>query len=332
MALTASISCATVPPPTGLSYFTASVSVFLTLITVPGNFLICIVIVKDPFRNLKTPFHYLVLSLAATDLLVGSFMDPASAVFHFGEALQSKVVDVKIIHFSYFILSTASILTLAALTAERYVAVTSPLKYKTTVTPKRAIITSLLIWIAALGFSFIYFKLGFIFYSFIFANTAVICTFAVLLFVHMRIVRRLRERAKYWRDRRANDSTESGKLENKIKTKETKRESRAVKALMIILLAFFVSFTPACIMIYLLNFCSNCSCLFIHWLRDLQYLIVVSNSGINPYLYAWRIPQFKRALFKLMHIRRTTRNFDISMSTSQEPEQPLQGYLSKNAC
>lgn len=87
MAPTASISCATVPPPTGLSYFTASVSVFLTLITVPGNLLICIVIVKDPFRNLKTPFHYLVLSLAATDFMVGSFMDPASAVFHFGEGL-----------------------------------------------------------------------------------------------------------------------------------------------------------------------------------------------------------------------------------------------------
>ena len=325
MAPTATSSCATVPPPTGLSYFTASVSVLLTLITVPGNLLVCIVIIKDPFRNLKTPFHYLLLSLAATDVMVGSFMDPVSAVFHFGECLQSKIVDVKILHILYFILCTASILTLAALTAERYVAVTSPLKYKTMVTSKRAIITSLLIWIAALGFSFVYFKLGFILYSFIFANTAVICTFAVLLFVHMGIVRRLRERAKYWRDRRANDTTESGKLENKIKTKEAKRESRAVKALMIILLAFFALFTPACIMIYLLNFCSNCTCLFISWLRDLQSLIVLCNSGINPYLYAWRIPQFKRAFLKLVHIRRTRRNFDICLSTTQGPQQPLQG-------
>ena len=325
MAPTATSSCATVLPPTGLSYFTASVSVFLTLITVPGNLLVCIVIIKDPFRNLKTPFHYLLLSLAATDFMVGSFMDPVSAVFHFGEGLQSKVVDIKILHILYFTLCTASILTLAALTAERYVAVTSPLKYKTMVTSKRAIITSLLIWIAALGFSFVYFKLGFIFYAFIFANTAVISTFAVLLFVHMGIVRHLRERAKYWRDRRANDTTESGKLENKIKTKEAKRESRAVKALMIILLAFFASFTPACIMIYLLNFCSNCTCLFIHWLRDLQSLIVLCNSGINPYLYAWRIPQFKRAFLKLVHIRRTRRKIDICLSTIQGPQQPLQG-------
>ena len=327
MALTATSSCATVPPPTGLSYFTASVSLVLTLITVPGNFLVCIAIIKDPFRNLKTPFHYFLLSLAATDFMVGSFMDPVSAAFHFGEGLQSKVVDIKILHILYFILSTASILTLAALTADRYVAVTSPLKYKTMVTSNRAIITSLLIWIAALGFSFVYFKLGFIFYSFIFANTAVICTFVVLLFVHMGIVKRLRERAKYWRDRRANNSTESGKLKNQIKIRETKRESKAVKALMIILLGFFASFTPACIMIYLLNFCSSCSCLIIHWLRDLQFLIVLCNSGINPYLYAWRIPQFKRAFFKLLHMRRTRGIFDISLSTNvtQGPEQSLQG-------
>ena len=84
-----------------------------------------------------------------------------------------------ILHILYFILCTASILILMALTVERYVAVSSPVKYKTMVTSKRAILTSLLIWLAALGFSFAYFQLGFIFYSFIFANTAVLSTFGV---------------------------------------------------------------------------------------------------------------------------------------------------------
>ncbi|XP_068691970.1 adenosine receptor A1-like [Montipora foliosa] len=319
-ALQAPNSCGKVLPPTGLSYFTASFSVFLALITIPGNLLVCIAIIKDPFRNLKTPFHYFLLSLAATDLIVGTLMDPVSAIYHIGEGLQSDIVDIKILHILYFILSTASILTLAALTADRYVAVSTPVKYKTMVTSKRAIITSIIIWIVAFGFSFVYFKLGFIFYSFIFANTAVICTFAVLLFVHMAIVKRLHERAKYWRDRRANDSTESGKLENKNKIIEAKKESKAVKALMLVLFAFFASFTPACIMIYLLNFCTSCSCLMIHWLRDLQFLIVLCNSGINPYLYAWRIPQFKRAFFKLVNIKQARVVVDVSFSTTQCPE------------
>ncbi|XP_068694786.1 adenosine receptor A1-like [Montipora foliosa] len=321
MTLQAPNSCGKVLPPTGLSYFTASFSVFLALITIPGNLLVCIAIIKDPFRNLKTPFHYFLLSLAATDLIVGILVDPISAIHHIGEGLQSDIVNQKILHILYFISSTASILTLAALAADRYVAVSTPVKYKTmSVTSKRAIIASIIIWIVAFGFLFVYLKLGFIFYSFIFANTAVICTFAVLLFVHMAIVKRLRERENYWQYRRANDSTECGKLENKNKIIDAKKESKAAKALMVVLFAFFASFTPACIMIYLLNFCTSCSCLMIHWLRDLQFLIVLCNSGINPYLYAWRIPQFKRAFFKLVNIKRPRVVVDASFPTTQCPE------------
>ena len=315
--LSTSSRCANFPPPTGLSYFTASFSVFLAILTIPGNFLVCLAIIKDPFRNLKTPFNYFLLSLAGTDLLVGAIMDPVSVAFHINEALQLNVVDIKVLHIFYFILSTASIMTLAALTVDRYIAVASPVKYKTVITSKRAIVTSVSIWIVALGFSFVYFKLGFIFYSFIFANTAVFSTFAVVIFVHVGILKRLRERSKYWRDRRAVECTESDKQENRSNLINTKRESKAAKTLMIVLLAFFASFTPACVMIYLLNFCSSCSCLVIHWLRDLQFLIVLCNSGINPYLYAWRLPQFKRAIYKFLHMKSRGKVGDVITTSTQ---------------
>ena len=135
--------CANVHPPTSVSYFTVSVSVLLAIITIPGNILVCLAIIKNPFRNLKTPFNYFLLSLAATDLAVGAIMNPFSVVYHTNEALQLNYVDIKILHVLYFSLCTASILTLAALTVERYVAVAMPVKYKTTVTSRRAIVTSL---------------------------------------------------------------------------------------------------------------------------------------------------------------------------------------------
>ena len=173
-------------------------------------------------------------------------------------------------------------------------------------------LTSLLIWLAALGFSFAYFQLGFIFYSFIFANTAVLSTCGVLIFVHVGILKRLRQRSRYWRKRGEMESTKSDVQENQKTLINAKKDSKAVKALMIVLLAFFASFTPACVMIYLLNFCSGCSCVLIHWLRDLQFLIVLCNSGINPYLYAWRLPQFKRAFYKFLHLKARTRISDIT--------------------
>ena len=190
------------------------------------------------------------------------------------------------------------------------------------VTSKRVILTSLSIWLAALGFSFAYFQLGFIFYSFIFANTVVLSTFGLLIFVHVGILKRLRKR-------RAMESTKSDVQENQKSLINAKKDSKAAKALMIVLPAFFASFTPVCVMIYLLNFCSDCSCELIRWLRDLQFLIVLCNSGINPYLYAWRLPQFKRAFYKLLHLKARTKISDITTTlihvtgkreTSQIPE------------
>ena len=310
--------CSTVFPPTSLSYFTAVVSVLLVIITIPGNFLVCLAIIKDPFRNLKTPFNYFLLSLAATDLAVGAILDSIAVAYHMDEALQQEVVDIKVLHMFYFILSTASILTLAALTMDRYFAVASPVKYKTMVTSKRAILASVSIWIGAVGFSFIYFKLGFIVYFFVFANTAVFTTCFVLIFVHVGILKRLRERSKYWRDQRAMNYAEPQRQENRNDIINTKKDGKAAKVLMIILLAFFSSFTPACVMIYLLNFCSKCSCLVVHWLRDLQFLIVLCNSGINPYLYAWRLPQFKRAFYKFLRLksRGQVNGFSITLTQS----------------
>ena len=125
------------------------------------------------------------------------------------------------------------------------------------------------------------------------------------------------------------ESTKSDVQENQKSLINAKKDSKAAKALMIVLPAFFASFTPVCVMIYLLNFCSGCSCVLIHWLRDLQFLIVLCNSGINPYLYAWRLPQFKRAFYKFLHLKARTKISDITKTlihvtgkreTSQIPE------------
>ena len=52
--------------------------------------------------------------------------------------------------------------------------------------------------------------------------------------------------------------------------------------------------------------------MLMHWLRNLQFLIVLCNFGINPYLYAWRLPQFKRAFCKFLHLKARTKFSDIA--------------------
>ena len=72
-------------------------------ITIPGNFLVCLAIIKDPFRNLKRSFNYFLSSLVATDLVVGTIMDPVSVAFHTSKGLQLNIVDIKILHILYFV-------------------------------------------------------------------------------------------------------------------------------------------------------------------------------------------------------------------------------------
>ena len=294
---------------TELSYFTASLATVFCLATVIGNVLVCLAIVRDPFRKMKTPFNYFLLSLSGTDLLVGLLLDPTMIFVHIREASGTlnnadNLQTSHMVHMLYFILCTASVLTLAALTADRYVSVTSPIKYKTKITSKRAIVTSVVIWVAALGFSLLYFKLGLFLYSFIFANTAVLSTFFILLFTHRSILRHLRKRSNYWRDRRAVENTIPEKQKSAEKIKNIKKERKVAKALSIVLLTFLVSFVPACVIIYLLNFCLSCNCLVVHWLRDIQFLFVLLNSAVNPYLYAWRFPHFRKAFLKILHLQK----------------------------
>ena len=308
MGLSYAKGCANTHSHTEISYFTASLATVFCLATVIGNVLVCLAIVRDPFRNMKAPFHYFLLSLSGTDLLVGLLFDPTMIFVHIREARGTLNKDdiswaFKMLHMLYFTLGTASVLTLAALAADRYVSVTSPVKYKTKITSKRAIVTSVFIWVAALGFSLLYFKLGFFSYSFIFANTAVLITFFILLFTHRSILRDLRKRSKYLKDRRSVESTISEKRESAKKIRKIKKERKVARALSSVLIAFLVSFVPACVIIYLLNFCFSCNCLLVHWLRDIQGLIVSLNSAVNPYLYAWRLPHFRKAFLKLLHLK-----------------------------
>lgn len=79
--------CDDVHAPFATSVTTACLSLLLCCITVPGNILICIAILKDPYQELSNSFNYFVLQLAFSDVIVGIFTEPAFVVWHIREAL-----------------------------------------------------------------------------------------------------------------------------------------------------------------------------------------------------------------------------------------------------
>lgn len=280
--------CDDVWAPFPTSVTTACVSAILCVITVPGNLLICWAIIKDPNSELKSSFNYLILNLAIADSFIGVVTEPVFIWYHSSEAMKSEVLGLRwLVYMSYFMTSTASVLSIAALATDRYLAVTSTTVRK--LSSSSAITASIAIWIISCGLPFLYFGTGFYMLAFVFANTAIILTLTLLLFYFVRIVKSLKTHEKHMRSALGHTAQRRGLL----------IEKKVTKCFLFILLFFFVCSFPSCVMIYVINLCSTCSCDVIHWCRDLQYLLVLVNSSSNQFLYAWRMSSFRRAFGRI---------------------------------
>ena len=70
-----------------------------------------------------------------------------------------------------------------------------------------------------------------------------------------------------------------------------RQQSAMLKILMMMIATFLVCYAPACIMI---------SEIF----RDFQFVLTIMSSAINPFIYAWRFPKFRKGLLALFGRRR----------------------------
>ena len=283
--------CSTVLAPVQLSFTSATISLIFALITFPGNFLSCLVIIKDPNRNLRTPFNMFVLNIATADLLVGIIDLPLSVAFHTCEGLQLFYPElIKALHMSVFVTCTASVLGICSLTFDRYIAISSPLKYRTRLTSTRVKRVTAMLWAVSILITIIYIKVDYIIYTFVYVNLILLFTVVVLLVIHCRISRILNE------ERFQRNNMDLGYLHRR---KTVERNARVTKAFLILLVIFFLCNLPTFVFSYALIFCQTCDCVTIHILRDLGFLTLMLGSAINPFYYGLRLPHFKTALKKL---------------------------------
>lgn len=138
-------------------------------------------------------------------------------------------------------------------------------------------------------------RVGFISYAFVFANIAILSTLLIFIFTYVQVFKTLKEQLKEVSNMFGGNVTETQRAQKRAMM----WERRVTKTYLIVLAVFLACYVPSCLMIYLMNMCSTCSCDQIHWFRDMQFILVTINSLINPYVYAFRLKNLRLAVYNV---------------------------------
>ena len=319
--------------PTWLSYFTAITSCIMCVVVTSGNSLIILSVFIDPLRRLRTPFSYFLVNLAVTDLIVGTTSLPIAAYGCFQEVNGRVPGYIPImIHVTYFIPSTASVLSLGAMCVDRYIAIKWPIKYRQTLGLKRCLTITTSIWVFTISVSALYFAIGFLKYLMVFVHVSIFLTFVTVVMTYRQVYKTLHGRTSQFR--RGNNTVQPGSNTMQCRTNTIQRESNTVqhessvaegnaiqpgpssiesstmqrerkvtKAFFYILCLFVCCYAPTVIMVYILQFCPNCNCTFRHVLRDFQFVFVWANSAMNPVICAVTLTMFRQSIFAVLRCR-----------------------------
>ncbi|XP_020615356.1 adenosine receptor A1-like [Orbicella faveolata] len=297
MSLLGKDPCENTTAPTNLSIFTASCSILITIVSSVGNSLVVLAVFLNPNRDMRTPFYYFVVNLSIADLIVGLITGSMSTVYHIFAAIdEPKKLFGTVLIVAFFVSCTVSLLSLTALALERYLAIVHPTTYRTQLSPVRAFLVSVLVWILSILLTMIYFFVQYNIYRFIFANTALAVTIVALIFTNAKILKYLRHQMQQW------DTFHESTEENLI-MRQLMWEKKMTKTLLIVMLLLLAFYLPSCIFIYIINLCKDCNCVFIHWIRDTQFLLVMANSAVNPFVFPWRLENFRSAFRSIVTCR-----------------------------
>ncbi|XP_057593739.1 trace amine-associated receptor 7a-like [Hippopotamus amphibius kiboko] len=302
-------SCVKTPYSSGPRLVLYTVFGFGAVLAVFGNLLVMISILH--FKQLHSPTNFLIASLACADFLVGATVMPFSTVrsvescWYFGQSY-CQLHSCFDVSFCY-----ASIYHLCFISLDRYTAVTDPLVYPTRVTVSVSGMCIAFSWLFPVTYTFSLLASGAnasgledlvsaltcvggcqiaVNQSWVLVNFLIFfIPTLVMIIVYSKIFLIAQQQAR----KIEGMSSKSRRCSDSYKDRVAKRERKAAKTLGIAVLAFLISWLP-----YFLDSVIDAFLGFITptYIYEILTWIAYYNSAMNPLIYAFFYPWFRKAI------------------------------------
>lgn len=278
----------------------ATLQLVLMFIICFGNGLTIAAVFK--FHWLQTLTNMFVTSLAVADFLMGAVLPFHAVLFLYPSLLNEKYVCL-LRYCTILLPGNASLMNLLFIAVDRYIAIIYPLHYFQMITPTRNIIILVIIWTYCTVMSYMplawntwYDRMtceftGVIPYSY--TVLMVVCQYFILTTIMLALYCKILIVA---RSQRCKPGPSVGW--EKPEAVQSRKNTKGALLLAVVLVIFLLSFSPFCLLVLIQTTLYNNDTL--NLIGGFSTLLLVANSGMNPFIYGWKNREFKRAFKKLL--------------------------------
>ena len=284
-------------------------------VTIIGNLLLLLTIRGNHRRLFRTPSTFLIANLGVSDLLVGLLVGYLVVVRDTYRYMQREVPDVIRVLIEVFEGLTLFIsgCTIIALSADRYIAVSDPMGYRSRVTKKRVKIFIILVWISSillcpLPLTGLDKKI----YSMVYLHTHATVPILLLTAICIKIFRALKLH------RREMETLQDSPMNRR---REMAREQKMSHTVYIILTLFYLTLIPAYITIHIGCWYKGSDLYLRSVFRLADFFstrLLFLNSAIDPFVYAWRIPKYRQGFMKIMSFEKHGAKTEITFRRHEQ--------------
>ena len=252
----------------------------LSFLIIVGNALSISILFK---RRLRKRPHFLLISLAFADLLVGLIPMPLYIIIQYSRYRILSLVYIRVDIFA----GLSSVFTLAAISLERLHAIARPLRHRQ-LTLRSYAIAIAIPWIFSLTVSLSYLL------SVFSVITSLQFSYVITISLSTPLLITCISNSIIWRKPSSRIPSEA----------QARKNVHLNKTLLLITAIFVLSWLPFHVSNIVDNFCASCEIFrVVYVMKFLHY----SNSFMNFLVYCFRMPDYRKALSRMLHKCRCSR-------------------------